>query len=103
MEKDKRESEWNDFDFSIENLYKIHTTLLNTPFNPSDRKFFYDIINPAQKNTVINQISQDEDVVRGTAIVKGIIGEWEKGKSIFVVYGSRHSTIQEQALKTLLK
>lgn len=103
IEKDKRESDWNDFDFSLENLYKIHFTLFDTDFNSSDRQFFYNIINPAQKNTVINQISRDEDVVRDTAIVKGIISEWEKGKSIFVVYGSGHSIIQEKALKTLLK
>lgn len=103
MERDEKESNWNDFDFSFDNLKKIHRELFDTEFNPTDRDFFYTIINPSQKNTIINEISRDEDVVRDTAIVKGIIGEWQKGKSIFVVYGSGHSVIQERALKKLLK
>ncbi len=102
MEKDKIESDWNDFDFSIEHFYKIHKNLFDTDFNPSDRKFFYDIIDPSQTNTTINQISRDEDVIRDTAIVKGIAKEWNKNKSIFVVYGSSHAVIQEKVLKTLL-
>lgn len=102
MEKDKKESNWNDFDFSLEHFYKIHKDLFDTDFKPTDRKFFYDIINPSQKNTVINQISRDEDVVRDTAIIKGIMEEWQKGKSIFVIYGSGHAVIQERALRALL-
>ncbi|MDQ5949024.1 MAG: hypothetical protein QG589_150 [Patescibacteria group bacterium] len=102
MEKDKKESQWSDFDFSIDNMKRIHQGFFNTDFNPRDRKFFYDIIDPSQKKTVINQISRDENVVRDTAIVKGIIEEWQKGKSVFAIHGSGHAVIQEKSLRTLL-
>ena len=103
MKRDKEESDWTNFDFSFDTLKKIHTEIFHTEFNATDRDFFYSIINPSQKNTQINDISRDEDVVRDTAIIKGILNKWKEGKSIFVVYGSGHAVIQEPALRELLK
>jgi 1,2-phenylacetyl-CoA epoxidase PaaB subunit len=102
LQKDKDQSNWADFDFSLDNLKKIHTDLFTTEFNESDRDFFYKIVDPTQKNTIINEISRDEDIVRDTIVVKGIIKEWQNRKSIFIVYGSGHAVIQERALRNLL-
>ncbi len=103
MDKEGQESAQTDFDFSLDNFKKIHTELFNREFDETDRTFFYNIIDPAQKNTIMNQISRDEDALRDTAMVQGIVGEWQKGKSIFAVCGSGHVVIQERALKALLK
>ena len=96
MERDKKESGWGNFNFSLENLKRIHNDIFNTDFNQSNRDFFYNIIDPSQNSTVINEISRYEDTIRDTVVIKGILEEWQKGKSIFVIYGLANSVIQER-------
>jgi len=95
--------DWPGFDFSLEHARTIHSELFNADLDENDKRFFYDIIDPAQTTCIINEISREVDTFRDSAVVKGIVEEWHKGKSIFVVYGSGHAVIQERALKELLK
>jgi hypothetical protein len=101
LKKLQDETGWNEFDFSMQHLKDIHTNIFNTAFDETDQNFFQSIVTPTNTNSVINRISRDMDVVRDTAIVQGILDEWNKGKSVFVVYGASHAVIQEKALKTL--
>lgn len=101
LKKLKDETGWNNFDFSMEHLKGIHTDIFNAVFDENDRGFFQSIVAPTNTNSVINKISRDMNVVRDTAIVQGILNEWQKGKSVFVVYGASHAVIQERALKSL--
>lgn len=102
LKKLQSETDWDDFDFSMEHLKKIHTNIFATVFDESDRAFFQSIGTPTNDNTTINKISRDIDIVRDTAIVQGVLDEWQKGKSVFVVYGASHAVIQERALKALI-
>ncbi len=101
LKKLQDETGWNDFDFSMNHLKKIHNDIFHVTFDENDRAFFQSIVTPTNDDTVINKISRDMNVVRDTAIVQGILDEWQKGKSIFIVYGASHAVIQERALKAL--
>jgi hypothetical protein len=101
MERDRIDTGWYDFDFSLENAKRIHKKLFNTDFDENDKMFFYHNVNPAENSSVFNEISKDFDIYRDVSIVKNILEKWQEGKNIFVVYGSGHAIIQERALKTL--
>ena len=99
---DKRESGWIDFDFSIQNMAKIQKDLFGTELDKNDKKFFYDIINPTTKKTIINEISRFEDEeFRDNYILEQIEKYWNMGHNIFIVYGSSHAIRQEPAIRTL--
>ena len=102
LKKLQEETGWNDFEFSLAHVKKIHTNIFSKPFNETDQNFFQSIVTPTNDSTVINKISRGMDVVRDIAIVQGILDEWQKGKSVFVVYGASHAVIQERALKSLV-
>lgn len=102
LERDKEELQWNDFDFSLEQMKEIHTKLFKESFDENKTDFFLSISDPTNKSTVINCVSQDQGADRDAYIVNQILDEWEKGKSVFVVYGSTHAVIQEPALRKLL-
>jgi hypothetical protein len=102
LEKDKEETGWIDFDFSIKNIKKIHQDIFGTEFDENDKNFFYKTVDPTG-NSVLSQISRDMDLIRDSNIVEGIVSKWKEGRSIFVVYGSGHAVTQEPALLELLK
>ncbi len=99
---DAKELGWTDFDFSYKNIERIHQEMFGKALDKNDRKLFYDIIDPSQKNGIINEVSREVDLVRDSRVVETIKSEWEKNNSIFVVYGSGHAVIQEPALRKLL-
>lgn len=103
LEVDKKESDWSDFDFSLENMKRIHTQIFGNEFNLEEQGFFYTVINPSRKDTVINAIARASSGYRDMFIIEKIIEKWGEGKSLFVVYGFSHGYRQEKALKTLLK
>ena len=99
LASDKEESGWSDFDFSLDHMKSIHTSIFKGDFDETNTNFFYSIINPSFRTTVINSFAQDQGVERDTFIASKIIEEWEKGKNIFIVFGESHAVIQEPALK----
>lgn len=103
LEMDKKESGWNDYDFSLDNMIDIHKKLFNSDFNENDSKFYYDAINPTELNYVTNNYARDMGINRDAFIVKNIVEEWEKGNNIFIVYGCGHALTQRRALESLLK
>lgn len=103
IKRDEKETGWGNFDFSLSNIKVIHEKLFNTTFDENDKDFFSKIVDPSKNIGIINEITRRVSLIRNINIVQGISGEWKKGNSIFVVYGSGHAVIQEPALKELLK
>ncbi len=99
LDRDKLVSGWKDFDFSVANLIAIHDKKYNHKFDPVKcEQCVYSMSNPAQ-----NPVSSSSGHIRDEYIVKEIINLWEKGKSIFIVYGSGHAIVCEKAIKHFLK
>lgn len=98
---DEQESGWKDFDFSLENMKKIHKSLFTGNFNEKHFEFFGSIVNPLYNTTVVNSFSQDQGCERDVLIVKKILDSWNEGKNLFIVFGHTHAVMQEPALKKL--
>lgn len=101
--RDRDNSGWVDFDFSFENAKKIHKNMFDKEINIHDKEFFNENLNPHLKLSVLNSISKSYNTIREVKIVEGILESWNKGNSVFVVYGSGHAIVQERALRSLLK
>lgn len=86
---------------TVDDVKNLHRKIFNTELDLNDLKFFYDLVDPSQNNSVYNEISRAEDVIRDSTIVKNILDYWERGYSVFIVYGSAHAVNQERALKEL--
>lgn len=99
LKGDKHISKWEDFDFSLENMKKIHHSLFGTDFNENDTDFFYSIVNPVELNTVVNKVARASSIYRDEHIIGEIKSYQEQGYSIFIQYGSSHAVMQEPALK----
>lgn len=102
LKSDEKSSNWRDFDFSLENMKEVHKKLFKKDFNQNDKEFFYSIINPTFSAAVINLVSRESSTIRDNHIVKEIKKYWNKGKNIFIVYGSSHAVMQESVLREVL-
>ncbi|PIR40076.1 MAG: hypothetical protein COV33_01895 [Candidatus Zambryskibacteria bacterium CG10_big_fil_rev_8_21_14_0_10_34_34] len=103
LERDKKMSDWNDFDFSFENLKIVHKKLFDTEFDLEDLNFFKDLVTPVELKTVINRVARASGEIRNEYIIKEIQKYWNNGYSIFIEYGASHAVIQESLLKEILK
>lgn len=103
LENDKHKTDWIDYDFSIENMKKVHEKLFNTAFDENDTRFFYNAVNPVELTYVTNSYSREMGINRDTFIVKTLIDEWNKGNSLFVVFGSGHALTERKALEKFLQ
>lgn len=102
LKRDAESSGWNDFDFSLDNMKKIHKKLFNADFDLNDRKFFQDITTPVVLKTIINEVCRACSTLRNEYIVNEILKYWNQGYSIFVEYGQSHAVIQEPWLRERL-
>lgn len=94
----KKITNWKDFDFTFENFIKIHNEIHDHAFDSENKECFYDDSNP-----IFSKIAEVSSLFRDKYIVNEIFKNWEKGLSIFVIYGSGHAIGQEYALRELLK
>ncbi len=102
LEKEKKVSEWTDFDFSIDNMRIIHQKLFGKGFNENDTEFFYSIVDPVKETSVINKIARSSSNIRDIYIVGKIKEYWNEGYSVFIQYGCSHVVMQEPLLKEVL-
>jgi len=102
LEMDKLRSGWVDYDFSLENMIRIHEELFKVRFDKNDTDLFYSIVNPVIINHVINDVSANSGYVRDEYIVKMIKQYIEVGYSIFAEYGCSHVVMQEPLLRKVL-
>ncbi len=101
LKRDEKELGWKNFDFSLENMKKIHKSLFKGEFDELNTDFFYTQINPTFRTTIINCFSQDKGIVRDAFIIKKLLDHWKKGENLFIVFGYTHAIVQEPALKKL--
>jgi len=99
--QDKYESKWNGFDFSLENMKKIHKDIFGEDFNHSNTEFFAAIVTPVDLTTVINKVARANSKIRNEYIVQEIQKYIIEGYSIFVQYGCSHAVIQEPLIRSL--
>lgn len=102
LERDEKNSGWNDFDFSYENLKRIHRNMFKAEFNENNSSFFRELVTPVDLKTTINKVSRASGVIRENYIINEISKYWDNGYSIFIEYGSSHAVIQEPLLKEML-
>lgn len=106
MEKTlKRHSEflnWKGFDFSLENMIRVHEEITGQEFNPEDWEFFQALSGPKKNVAVTNKVCARSIRFRDAYIVSEILRLWKENKDIFIVYGRTHAIMQEPALKKLL-
>ncbi len=103
LQNDKYESGWNEYDFSITHMKEVHENIFGTKFDEHDMMFFYNAVNPVDLNYITNKYSRAMGINRDAFIVKTLIDEWNKGNSIFVVFGSGHALTERKALEEFLK
>ncbi|MEK7537212.1 MAG: hypothetical protein AAB584_02095 [Patescibacteria group bacterium] len=97
----KKELNWLDFDFSLENIKKIHKSIFKEELNENSEKTIREAASPVEYNSVINEISRKNSMFRNRYIVREIKKLWNKKKNIFVVYGSAHAVVQKKELEKL--
>lgn len=90
-----------DFDFSFDNLVKVHEHLFNKPFDMDDKQFFHVQSDPTREETVVQQVSRACSRARDEHIAAELVRYWKEGKSIFSVYGSAHVYMIEPVITAL--
>jgi len=103
LEADKRNSGWDNFDFSLEHMQKIHKSIFLTTFDENDAKFLQEALDPISNKSVMNKISLAEEGLRDVYIAQEIERIWKLGKNIFVIYGSSHAVTQEAAIRDFVE
>ena len=91
-------TEFQYFDFSLENMKLIHIELTGNDFDQNNRLD----INPRRNNSVINKISQTSSNYRDFYHIKNIERYLSEGYSVFVVNGEDHAVIQRPTLENFL-
>lgn len=103
VQRNIKELGWPDFDFSFEStVANTHKKIFDKEFDIEDKNFIMRVANPMYNLSNINEIARKSSQVRNVAILNCIEGCWEKGYSIFVVYGASHAVMQEHAIKSLV-
>lgn len=86
------------FDFSLDNLKKMHDNRHGHKFSPTGCDCIMTDTSPFR-----NSVSGASSAFRDRHIVSEVKRFWREGKSIFVVYGRNHAMDQEPLLRKILK
>lgn len=103
LNNDKKESAWDAYDFSLDNMRRIHKELFNQEFDEHDTQFFYDVSNPVVTKSEVNKVSASSSIIRDEYIVSEIQKFIHDGYSIFAEYGCSHVVMQEPVLRELFE
>jgi hypothetical protein len=103
LDNDKKESGWDDYDFSLDSMKRIHKELFNQEFDECDTQFFYDVSNPVVIKSEVNKVSAASSIIRDEYIVSEILKFINNGYSIFAEYGCSHVVMQEPVLRELFE
>jgi|SRR3989344_460971 len=97
LKRDKQNSGWTDFEFSVSNMILIHNKTHDHEFDRDNYDCFYKDSNPS-----FNTVSDLSSHIRDNFLLEETLKYWNEGKNIFIVYGSGHAIVLEKALNTLL-
>lgn len=101
LESDQRKSGWKNFDFSLENMKRIHFKIFSKDFDPEDSEFLSKQIGLTIINSSINKVARKSNFLRDLHILQKIEEYLKLDFSIFIQFGSAHSYIQEPYLRNL--
>lgn len=101
-----KEWNWNDYDFSLDHMKKLHHTFTNSDFDNDfslqDRNYFLNIFISIKDTGVINRVGSELATLRNVHMVMLFLEAWQQGYSIFAALGGSHVILQERAVRTLL-
>ncbi len=93
--------QWQDVDFSLDEMETIHQRLFNKPLNWDDMQWIYDVTTPMTQNYVTNVISRRSGELRDEHILSEVQKHWRQGRSLFLIFGSAHAIRLEPALRKI--
>ena len=99
LQRHEKASGWNDFEFSIEHMKKIHQQFFKTELDFNDVEFFKKIESPTQEDNPFKDVVRASGKYRDQTVIKGIKDVWEKGYDLFIVYGEGHAASHEKILR----
>lgn len=79
----------------------IHEHIFGRPFSPNEQEVIIRASAPVYHDSIINDIARVSSRARNEHIVLEAKKCWQKGDSIFMLFGAAHAVIQEPALRTL--
>lgn len=101
LDRFKSNLNWEEFDFSYDNLKLIYQQTLGHIFDLNNEILHRSLVDPTKDETVINKVAQSSSQYRNLNIAREIIAYWKDGYSIFATYGSGHAYVLEPILLAL--
>lgn len=98
----QRSTNWDGFDYSIDNLKQIGKTIWGPNGDINQCKFRVDPIPWKSRQdswTIVNDVCQASSNFREAFILNNIIEATKRNDRIFIVYGQTHAVRQEPALR----
>ena len=80
----------------------IHKTIFGHPLESAQQEQLIRASAPVYHDSVINDIARADSRFRNERIVTEVEKFWNKGYSIFMLFGAAHAVIQEPALRALV-
>lgn len=102
LRRDKRVSQWPDFDFSLKHMKVIHQSLFRGKFEEQNQSFFAAITDPTLSTTIINRVAASSSAFRDRFIVREIKKLWNI-HHLFIVYGRSHSFTHKPILRSFAR
>jgi len=96
----KKFSNWNNYDYSLDQLKKIHKKIFRIEFNP-DKDNLYNIPpyvikgDSALGPSVLNYVASDEMIFRDSFAIKKILNGFKKYNKILAIMGASHAVVQK--------
>ena len=98
----QRESDWKNYDFSLDHMDDICLKLTGKSIDKHIPSTWNELINPFNQKSPLVKIARADLDLRDTHVVKELVKEFRRGRSLFIVFSYNHAYRQEPALKKLL-
>lgn len=85
-------------EFNLDEVIGWYEKATGKKFGPQDKPTFYDLSAPTT-----NEVSSFSSKFRDKHLFGIIIDAWQKGRDIFITYGSGHAIVMEPAIKELIE
>jgi hypothetical protein len=100
LERDRKISGWQDFEFSLNNMAKTQEKLFGTTYDLNSPEFFQKIENPTREDNPLRELVRALGDYRNKVVVDRIKTVWDDGNDLFVVYGRGHAFEHRRELMT---
>lgn len=94
--------DWQNFDFSLDNIKRIHKSLFYSDFDTHVEQSAGLSVDPRGHASVINEVSARSDQFRDFHHLRKLKELLETGRQVFIVNGEGHAVVQRPVLEKLL-